>query len=114
VPGSSGTNLIVTFNDQNDNDGFWYEVWYAIVPNSCISSAHDLGSPSAENFAVFAGNISNAVLTGFHLDFDPPNFDHHIDMIEVDLFDGEGRVALNDEENDDEFSWWVAWGNLMP
>lgn len=104
-----GTTLRVYMADQNGDDGFSWKVRYALVPNTLIG-ARGNASGSGTGAAQSAITAGRTVIRGFMFHF--TSADHHISRISVRPQGTLLKVAYNDKNADDGFSWRVQWANL--
>ncbi|HEY7499347.1 MAG TPA: hypothetical protein VH740_12585 [Vicinamibacterales bacterium] len=121
---ASQENLTVQFSDQNNDDAYVWQVWYAWLPNDIVNSIEtisgsgDRGSATRE---LTPGGV--AVVRGFTLTYgsleNRRGNDHHADEIGVLLEEPVTpelpailRVFFNDRNDDDRFAWAVDVARL--
>jgi hypothetical protein len=117
-------NLTVQFSDQNNDDAYVWDVWYAWLPNDIVNSVEtisgsgDRGSATRE---LTPGGV--AIVRGFTLTYgsleNRRGSDHHADEIGVLVEEPVTpelpailRVFLNDRNDDDRFAWAVDLARL--
>lgn len=119
----AGTRVLVTYNDQNDDDDFTYTVDFAVVPLAEVSATGRTPRRGPVRFSELnltglglPAGLSPLLLTGFRADFEP-NFtsgdDHHIDELGFEILPGGAvNVWFNDKNDDDAFFWYLDWVEL--
>jgi len=104
--------VTVSFNDQDDNDTFLWDLHYAYIPRSRVA---DIGARSgnargAQRVSIRSGP---AVIRGFNFDF--TSKDHHIKDIGIQMTgNGQLSVFYGDREPDDSFAWQVRYAITRP
>ena len=111
-PNTGNPYLEVCYADKNFDDGYSFDVGYAMVPKSYTygSGAYSTGRQfdyGGYDYK-YIGSVSGyrPALVGFEFDF--TSSDHHIDQIRVDLSaSGYASVNYQDHNYDDDFYWQV-------
>jgi hypothetical protein len=108
----SGTTLYLDmyYTDDGGAHPTCYSVSYAWVPLHRVRNLDDAHSTSAGNDDAQPIDAQQPILQGFDIQF--TNGDHHVDEVGVQVVPGEVRVWLNDQNDDDPFSWHVWWADL--
>ena len=106
----SQLELGVTYADKNSDDPYCYRVTYALVPLDRVHSVATENGSSGGTSVSRAINATRPVLQGFKLDFS--NEDHHIHEVGVEVTQSTLSVRYNDQNDDDDFTWWVRYVDL--
>jgi len=108
----SGTTLYfdMYYTDDGGAHPTCYSVRYAWVPVHRVRTWDDSLSTSAGDDDAQPINAQRPILQGFDIQF--TNGDHHVDEVGIQVVPGEVRVWLNDQNDDDPFSWRVWWADL--
>lgn len=88
-----------------------YDVRYAFVPAHRVRTRDNFHSQSTDGDDMELIDAQRPVLEGFSFRF--TNGGHHVDEVGVRLAPGVVNVWLNDQNDDDPFSWEVWWADLQ-
>jgi hypothetical protein len=101
------------FNDDNDDDPYVVYVDYAWLPASMVTQTSSLaGSSGGGGIQQPLTNASNAIITGFRVDY--ASGDHHLQEIGVMTRTSDVQIYYGDDNGDDDFSFRVDVAMLRP
>jgi hypothetical protein len=117
-------NLSVQFSDDNNDDEYVWQVWYAWLPNDIVNSTETISGSGDKGSATRELTREGvAIVRGFTLTYgtleNRGGKDHHADEIGILLEEPVTpelpailRVFLNDKNDDDKFAWAVDIARL--
>jgi hypothetical protein len=106
-------DLVVEFNDKNDDDVFGYLVDFVRLSTLFQNVSTGTNSGSATNGAEFRLPIPSRaewVIRGFHFDF--ADEDHHIRDVGVLRQGDTVKIIYADKNADDRFNWRIDWAHV--
>jgi hypothetical protein len=115
TPNGKSLWLRTNFRDSSPtNDKYCYEVNYALVPASRVRASdmvtHTTGAAYPTGSDTLGFDASQPVLQGFELFYFLT--DHHVDQVGAVLKPNRVRVWLNDQNDDEKFSWRIHYVDL--
>jgi hypothetical protein len=108
-------DLVVTFNDKDDNDVFGYLVDFvrlSRVGQNITTGRSNGTTANGSDFPLPLPAGAEWVLRGFHFDFHDD--DHHIRDVGVLRGGVNVKVIYADKNADDVFSWRIDWAHVSP
>jgi hypothetical protein len=108
-------DLVVAFNDRNDDDVFGYLVDLVRIPRLGMTVIPGESSGSAEGgerVTLARPGHTDLVLRGFRFDF--RSGDHDLRDIGVVRRGDRLEIFFGDEEGNDRFDWIVRWAHIGP
>ncbi len=109
---SAGNALYLDMYFTRDGAGVptCYDVRYALVPTHRVATRDAISGTSNGGDDMELISAQRPVLEGLNIEFS--NGGHHVDEVGVRLEPGLVTVWLNDQNDDDPFSWRVWWADL--
>ncbi len=100
------------FEEAGQDDPYWYQVDYALVPaDRVVGTSHYADPIPRVGSHTEAIDAQQPVLQGFRIECD--SGDLPVDQLGVRLVGGEAKVWLNDRHDNDIFKWEVWWADLQ-
>jgi hypothetical protein len=90
-------------------------VGYAVLPKRRVWDSHEgsgSGVTGRDSISLPTEGDFPDLIESFSLRYD--DGDHHVDRVGIIAKDGAVWIRLNDDDNDDEFSWWLRYHRLLP
>jgi len=110
-----GRDLVVVFNDRNDDDVFGYLVDFVRISplgQNVVTGSSSGTTANGSEFPLPIPPGADWVLRGFHFDFN--SADHHLRDLGVLREGGQLKVIYADRNGDDAFRWRVDWAHVSP
>jgi hypothetical protein len=110
-----GRELVVEFNDRNDDDVFGYLVDFVRISTLGLNVVTGSSSGATANGSEFPLPVpagADWILRGFSFDFDSD--DHHLRDVGVLREGDQLKVVYADRNGDDRFRWRIDWAHVSP